>query len=160
METFWKLLAETAARDRFHTHERAYYEKMFVALAGGQHRNAAMRLWLAEREGAAIAGALTVEFGGTVTYLHGASRNEDRKYMAPYLMHWHIISDAKARGFREYDLWGTAPTEDEKHPWAGITRFKVGFGGADAAYLGAWELPVNRFWYGAYRLAKRLRGAH
>lgn len=164
-EAFWSLLAETAKRDNFHTHARDYYAKMFAQLAGtppadGPERDLRVRLWLAEREGRAIAAALTAEFGDTVTYLHGASRSGDRKYMAPYLLHWRIIADAKARGFARYDFWGTAPNDDETHPWAGITRFKKGFGGSDEAYLGAWELPVRPRWYSAYRFAKRIRGAH
>jgi lipid II:glycine glycyltransferase (peptidoglycan interpeptide bridge formation enzyme) len=64
---------------------------------------------------------------------------------------------AKRAGHGKYDFWGVAPSDDPKHPWAGITRFKAGFGGDRLAAGGAWELPGNRFWYTLYRTAKLLR---
>lgn len=154
---FWRMLAETAARDNFSAHEERYYRVMTETLRPGIG-GLAVRLVLAEREGKAIAGALLAEYGGTVTYLHGASVAAERRVMAPYLLHWTIIRDAKRAGSVAYDFWGVAPDDGPEHPWAGITRFKVGFGGERASYLGAWELPGNPFWYTLYRYAKRLRG--
>lgn len=158
-DTFWRLLAETAERDKFHTHERAYYEKMLVQLGPGENKNTVVRLAFAEHEGEVIAAALLIDFGGTVTYLHGASLAQKRNVMAPHLLHWKAILDAKARGFRRYDFWGIAPTDAPEHPWAGVTRFKRGFGGQAESYIGAWELPIQRLWYSLYRYGRMvLRG--
>jgi peptidoglycan pentaglycine glycine transferase (the first glycine) len=157
-DTFWKLLADTAERDEFHTHERAYYRTLLDTLApshtSGRLR---VRLFFAMHEGEAIAAALVSEFGGTATYLHGASAHAKRQVMAPYLLHWQIMRQMKSAGMRAYDLWGVAPSDDAAHSWAGITRFKTGFGGTRVSYLGAWELPGNPFWYTLYRYAKRFR---
>lgn len=159
VETFWGMLNVTASRDNFHTHERNYYAKMIEVLGGPHAEDGGMRvrLHVAEYEGRPVAAALTAEYGDTVTYLHGASLDADRRVMAPHVLHWEIMRAAKAAGFAKYDFWGVAPEGAENHPWAGITRFKTGFGGDRVSYLGAWELPNGRFWYRVYRLAKSLR---
>lgn len=157
VEVFWSMLDETASRDKFHTHERKYYRTMLDVLSPKKSEGLRTRLFFAEYDGRAVAAAMTGEFGDTVTYLHGASLAGDRKVMAPYLLHWHIMKDAKSRGFAKYDFWGVAPSDDPEHSWAGITRFKTGFGGDRVEYLGAWELPGKTLWYTLYRYAKRLR---
>jgi lipid II:glycine glycyltransferase (peptidoglycan interpeptide bridge formation enzyme) len=154
---FWRLLGETATRDKFHTHPQGYYEKMLEALAPSRGGDLQVRLVFAEHGGEAVAACLVAEFGGTLTYLHGASSSAHRNVMAPQLLHWMLMSEAKRRGFDRYDLWGVAPGDDIEHPWAGITRFKKGFGGRRESYLGAWELSIDPFWYTLYRFAKRFR---
>jgi len=153
-EIFWKLLQETASRDRFSTHERAHYEKLLEAFGGdpAARERATARVLVAYFEGQPVAANLLVFFGGVVTYLHGASGNAHRNVMAPFLLHWEAMRLAKRFGYHFYDLWGI----DEKR-WPGLTRFKRGFGGEEVASSGTWELPLNRFWYTLYSLAKRLR---
>jgi lipid II:glycine glycyltransferase (peptidoglycan interpeptide bridge formation enzyme) len=99
-----------------------------------------------------------IYFGDTATYLHGASSRERRELMAPHLLHWTAMMDAKSWGFRTYDFWGVAPEGVEGHSWAGITRFKRGFGGKYVAYPGTYDVPVDRFWYGLYAATQKLRG--
>lgn len=156
---FWKLLEATAERDGFQTHVRAYYGIMIAGLCPGTDSgDLKVRLWFAEHEGEPVAAALVAEYGDTATYLHGASAHDKRQLMAPYLLHWSIMRAAKAAGIAKYDFWGVAPTDDPKHPWAGITRFKNGFGGKHVAYAGAWELPGQGPWYTLYRYVKKFRG--
>jgi len=153
------LMRMTTERDGFSAHEDAYYKKQLEMLGARREGGLSVRLWLAEADGKAAAGAVVASFGTTATYLHGASDASMRQMMAPYLLHWRIMQQAKAQGVRSYDLWGTAPTDDPKHPWAGITRFKNGFGGRVVSYVGAWELPGKGFWYSLYRAAKYVRRA-
>jgi lipid II:glycine glycyltransferase (peptidoglycan interpeptide bridge formation enzyme) len=156
-ELFWSMLAQTGERDKFHTHPREYYETMLATLA---QRNSGLnvRLAFAMHQGKAVAGGIFGSYGGTMTYLHGASFSADRNVMGPYLLHWEMMRQAKTEGCGRYDFWGVAPEgAGETHPWMGITRFKTGFGGERISYLGAWELPGNRLWYTLYRYAKRFR---
>jgi lipid II:glycine glycyltransferase (peptidoglycan interpeptide bridge formation enzyme) len=143
----WDLFEETAKRDGFRTHERAYYEKQILMPE--------TRLFRAEYEGRILAAAIVFFDGDTATYLHGASSSGSRNVMAPYALHWEIMKYAKARGCARYDLWGIS--DDPKSGWAGITRFKRGWGGADLCAPGTYDLPVNDLWYSVYRLARRLR---
>ncbi len=157
LDSFWKLLDETAVRDRFHTHRRDYYEKMLDVLSlkkGGGLRTRLSFACLGEEP---VAACVTAEYGDTVTYLHGASAASRRSVMGPQLLHWRMMNGAKERGFAKYDFWGIAPDDSPEHPWAGITRFKKGFGGRRESYLGAWELSIDPIWYTLYRFAKRFR---
>ena len=143
----WNLFSETAARDGFHLHPREYYEKQ-IKMPG-------VEVFAAEHEGKILAAAIVIFSGDTATYLHGASSNEMRNVMAPYALHWEIIKKAKGQGCSQYDLWGIS--DDPKSGWAGITRFKRGWGGTDLCAPGTIDLPVNRFWYSVYKLARRMR---
>src|SRR5688572_376543 len=162
LEVFWGLLEETTERDRFRAHDKEYYRSMLEALAGapgvdGKTRPVA-RLVFAEHDGRVLAANLMVYFGGTATYLHGASSRARRELMAPHLLHWTAMLDAKGWGYTEYDFWGVAPEGVEKHPWAGITRFKRGFGGRYVAYPGTYDVPIDKLWYGLYAAAQKIRG--
>jgi peptidoglycan pentaglycine glycine transferase (the first glycine) len=143
----WNLFSETATRDGFHLHPREYYEKQ-IKMPG-------VEVFTAEHEGKILAAAIVIFSDSTATYLHGASSNEMRNMMAPYALHWEIIKKAKERRCTEYDLWGIS--DNPKSGWAGITRFKRGWGGTDFCAPGTIDLPVNRFWYSVYRLARRMR---
>lgn len=158
IDVFIDLLNQTAQRDRFHLHDDSYYRSMISHFESklDNTKTPNLRLYLAEFEREYIAGALVMYFGDTAVYLHGASGQKHRNVMAPYLLHWSIIRQAREMGFAMYDLGGIAPQGDEAHPWTGITRFKKGFGGDDFNYLGTYDIPVRPILYGLYRLAKKI----
>lgn len=145
-DKFWNLISMTTERDKFRPHPKRYYEKMLETLGD------MAQVWFSEYRGKVLAANLMIFWGDTVVYLHGASSNEHRNVMAPYLLHWEMIKKAKAEGFENYDFWGIAPPDEPNHPWAGITRFKKGFGGTEVSYPGTYDLALNKFWYMLYRL--------
>ncbi|MFH1047978.1 MAG: peptidoglycan bridge formation glycyltransferase FemA/FemB family protein [Patescibacteria group bacterium] len=157
-DKFWSLMQETTERDQFQSHDRNYYEKMLDVLSTRKEADLSVRLMFAEVSGEPVAAALVAYFGNTATYLHGASTARHRSAMAPYLLHWFAIRQAKAAGLKKYDFWGVAPEDaPENHPWSGISRFKMGFGGARINYIGAWELPTKRLWYRLFWLLRRIK---
>jgi len=115
---FWRLMKLTGARDSFRLHDEKHYRDL--STAGGGF----IRLFFAVYEGKNIATGLFVFFGDKVTYLHGASDNEFRQVMAPYLLQWIVIKTAVASGFCFYDCYGI---DDQR--WPGGTCYKKGFGG-------------------------------
>ena len=147
-DEFYNLLRTTAARDRFHLHSATYYRKMMETLPN-------VSIFTARHKDEPLASALVIFFAGTATYLHGASGDRHRNLMAPHLLHWEIMRAAKADGNNSYDFWGIAPPDEPNHPWAGMTRFKMGFCGEVATMPEALELPLHHFWYSIYRLAQR-----
>lgn len=149
-EDFLKLMKATTARDNFSAHSESYYREMLKTLPD-------TKLFVAYQENMPLAAAIVNFFGNTATYLHGASSNEKRNLMAPYLLHWHIAQSAKAGGYDFYDFWGIAPEDEQNHAWAGITRFKKGFGGEIVVMPDAVELPLRLISYNIYKLIKRLR---
>jgi lipid II:glycine glycyltransferase (peptidoglycan interpeptide bridge formation enzyme) len=114
-------------------------------------------LMVAEYQRQTLASHLMIWCGQTATYLHGASADDNKNIMAPHLLQWRTIELAKRRGMEKYDWWGIHP-DDPNHRWAGITRFKLGFGGEIIKYPGAINAVLQPQWYMAYRLAKRMRG--
>ncbi|MFA6550714.1 MAG: peptidoglycan bridge formation glycyltransferase FemA/FemB family protein [Candidatus Gracilibacteria bacterium] len=109
------------------------------------------KVFVAEVEGKVLASAIIVYFGDRATYFYGASSNEMRDFMAPYALHWHIIKDAKSKGYKEYDFWGIAKDEnDTKHDWHGLTKFKKQFGGKQLSFVGAYDYVFQQDLYKAF----------
>lgn len=141
-EKFWKLLQQTSKRDGFGSHPKEYYKKM-LKIPG-------VELFLALQKTRVIAANIVVFYKKTCIYLHGASDYQCRNLMAPYLLQWHQILEAKKRGCVKYDFWGI----DEKK-WPGVTRFKKGFSGKEINYPGAYDLIFQPIWYKIYKIAKK-----
>lgn len=117
----------------------------------------AATLFIAERHGGPIAAALAYDSADTRTYAHAALDDSHRKLSAGIPLLVTLMADAKARGLKYVDLWGVAPEDQPNHKWAGFTAFKKSFGGREVAYPGTWDLPIKKFRYGAYQLARKLR---
>ena len=62
-----------------------------------------------------------------------------------------LNADAKKNGAKYYDFWGIAPDDNPKHPWAGVTRFKKGFGGEEVHRPGTFDLVISKPWYLIYK---------
>lgn len=160
VEVFFDLLQETGKRQGIRSHDKNYYQALLTILGPNHptaHEQLSARLYLAKVKQRVIAANLMVFFGDTATYLHGGSAHGDRSVMAPHLLQWRTMQDAKAWGFRSYDFWGIAPPhEAETHAWAGITRFKLGFGGEAISRPGTFDLPLRPLSFHAYSLLRSL----
>lgn len=156
VETFWQLVKQTSNRDGFHPHPKEHYKKMFEVFS----KNGLIKLFLAEYDNKIIA-ANMVSFSGKVcTYLHGTSADSYREVMAPYLLQWQAITEAKKLGFYYYDFGGTNGKTYENSKWAGITRFKTGFGPEVEIkeYVGSFDLVLNPVIFATYKFIKQIRG--
>lgn len=152
-EQFFSLAKETAQRNRIRTHPKKYYNKMMESLS--PHN--LVKFYIAEYRNKALAINLMLSFGDTVTYLHGGSTYEHRNVMASYLLHWQAIKDAKQEGKSYYDFGGVSPEEETGHKWAGISRFKRGFGGTEVNSAGTFEKVLSPGWYWLYRIVRGVR---
>jgi len=151
IDTFYDIFLETTKRDKFRGHTRDYYKTMMLEL--GKEAT----LYLAYYESEAIAGIIVTKFNKQATYYFGASGNTHRNTMAPYLLQWTAIQDAKSAGCETYDFFGVSPENAKNHPWAGVTSFKKKFGGEYVEYKKASEKPFSKVFYMLYRLYKRIR---
>jgi len=118
------------------------------------------KIYFAEYKGKILATAMVGFFGKRATFLHGASSDENKNIMAPYLLHWEIIKKAKEMGVKEYDFWGivTKKTDPKKKKaWMGFSRFKEGFGGEVVEYQGAYDFVFSSFWYFLYKIIRKIR---
>lgn len=118
---FLRMNRETARRNHISTHPDRHYRALLESFPREQ-----LELFTATHEGRTLAAILVVFFGDTATYMHGASSDDDRGLMAPYLLQWHAMTVSRQRGCTRYDFggvdtMGTAPS------LSGVTRFKRGF---------------------------------
>lgn len=146
---FWDLMKQTFKRDNFRPHPRSYYKKLLEIRAG----NAC--LWLAKYNDEVLITHIVTGFGNTVAYIHGASSNKHRNLMAPHLLQWEQIKWAKDNGYKIYDFWGIAKNDNPKDKWAGLTRFKKGFGGGIKNLPGTFDLVYNQRMYKLYKFLKK-----
>ena len=150
IDVFHDLLKKTSGRDGFSVHPKNYYQKMLKSMP----KNA--QLLLAEYQGKVIAGGIFVYLDRWGIYYYGASDYENRNLMAPYLIQWEAIKEAKKRDCKRYDFLGIAPEHAKKHPWKGVTEFKKKFGGQVKDYPQAKEMVLRPFWYWVYKIYKKL----
>ncbi len=159
IETFLKLTHTTARRKQIHPHPDSYFRTMLETLAP----SGIAKLSTAELNGSVLVANIVMFFGDTASYVHGASGDEARNVMAPHMLQWQQIADAKARGFSWYDFGGIVPASDAvpeaatTHPWFGISRFKRGFGGQERRFIGGRERPIRSFLYFLVQLRRKLR---
>ena len=151
VKAFYKLLSETTERDGFHSHDESFYEKML------KHLGSNAKLYLAKYKDEPIAALIATSFKDQTIYYYGASSNAHRNLMAPYLLQWHVISEAKSHKHTSYDFLGIAPPKAVNHQWKGVTEFKKKFGGTHVEYKSPQEYPFNPFLYFLYRIYKYLR---
>ncbi len=144
IEIYGELNEEVARRQKFVAFKRGYIEKEFDTFAkDGQ------ALWFIGRyKGHPAAASLIVFWSGIGFYHQAASKGEFAKYSIPYLLQWEAIKEAKSRGCKVYDFWGfNDPKVNPKHPWAGPTLFKMGFGGQAYEYVKTRDLVLSwKYW--------------
>lgn len=143
LDDFYPIMKVTGERDNFII--RSYeYLKRFIDGLGDSCR---LFICYADIDGKEVplSGAITVNYSGTVTYVYGASSNENRNLYPNYLMQWTMISWAIDTGCRLYDFGGIPGWQDENNPKYGIYKFKKGFGGEAINYAGEFIKEYKPF---------------
>jgi lipid II:glycine glycyltransferase (peptidoglycan interpeptide bridge formation enzyme) len=179
LTAFNALMGATGERDGFAVHSPEYYRAAFEILAPDQ-----AAFLIAEYEGKPLAALVVAVTGQTALYLWGASSERERNRMPNYALQWAAMRWARERGATRYDLWGipddlgklahglqrgescgiapeALPIDLEALPGGGlwgVYRFKQGFGGRVVRTVGAWDLPLSGWGYGAYRLGIWIKG--
>lgn len=136
LNEWYDMYAATSARDGFSIHPQSYYRDVLDTL--GPAGEAV--LLLARHEGDLLAGIVVFRFGSGAQYMYGASSNEKRNLMAPYLVQWEGMRWARAAGADVYDLWGIPDVLEEQEDLWGVYRHKRGYGGEIVRYIGAFDL--------------------
>jgi peptidoglycan pentaglycine glycine transferase (the first glycine) len=112
-------------------------------------------LFFGRYRGELAAGALVIFWSGIGFYHQAASVLKYAKLSLPYLLQWEAIKEAKRRGCALYDFWGYVdPQREPRHPWAGPTLFKMGFGGRVFEYIKTQDFPLSRKYWLTYLFEK------
>ena len=143
-ETYRSLNKEIAERQKFVPFSTEYMKKEFEVFSRDKEA-----LWLfGKYKEDVAAGALVIFWQGIGFYHQAASLGKFAKFSVPYLVQWEAIKEAKKRGCQLYDFWGYVdPKLEPRHPWAGPTLFKMGFGGKAHEYVKTQDFPLSKkYW--------------
>ncbi len=151
-------ITETSSRQNYKSQGHAYFRQLVdfftIKKVSGEIK---LHIYKALHEDELLATALIIDFGKIRTYLFGGSSDKKKNLMAPYLLHWRIMQDAKKELFEKYDFWGIE-TSSGKTP--GFVRFKSGFSEAPEAvveYAGAYDVVNKAFEYNIYKALRKIR---
>jgi peptidoglycan pentaglycine glycine transferase (the first glycine) len=156
LESFYRLMQETAGRDRFGVHSQAYYRQIYELF----YPRGECELLVAEYQGQPLAGLIVFAHGPRAWYLYGASASDHRDRMPTYLLQWEAMRWARSRGCSEYDLWGVPDEEEDllekefttrQDGLWGVYRFKRGFGGQLRRSAGALDRVYRAPLYHLYQ---------
>lgn len=144
IEIYGRLNQEVAQRQKFVAFKRDYIQKEFDIF----NKNGRALWFIGYYKNQPAAAALIIFWSGIAFYHQAASKGEFAKYSIPYLLQWEAIKEAKARHCQIYDFWGYIdPKANPRHPWAGPTLFKMGFGGRAHEYAKTIDLPLSwKYW--------------
>lgn len=154
---FWNIYIDTVKRQKWKAYSFEYIKQEFEEFIKSNQ----ILLFLAKYREKYIASSLFIYYKNQVFYHHSGSLTEFRNIPAMYLIHWESIIEAKLRGMNKYNFFGIARNDDKKHPWAGLTLFKKGFGGYKSELIHALDYPIKPTYYITHyfeKLERILRG--
>ena len=143
LRVFYRVLKETAARDKFLIRGYEYYEWIWDYMVEPGYA----QIFLAEYQGQVISATLAMILGDKAWYLYGASSNEYRNVMPNYLIQWEMIRWARQKKCTLYDFRGVSGDLNESNPLYGLYRFKKGFNGEFTEFVGEWDRVYSPVFY-------------
>lgn len=166
VDQFYSLLKETVARDRFAGNPKKHYELLLQTFGPDS-----AKVYSARYKGEVIASIIILYYNQVALYLYGASSSQHRNVMAPHLLQWEALKGACVQGFLWYDMFGAAKIQtqstpwqivDPNDPWAGVTKFKLGFVnngrvGEALEYPGSFDFVLRPLLYKLLVLRRKFR---
>ena len=131
LDRFYRLLLRTRRRQRLPPQPRAWFRNILDCLGEGA------RIWVASKDGEAIASILTLSFRDVIVYKYACSDERRHNLGGMHLLLWNAILDGKKRGARELDL-GRSDRGNQ-----GLVAFKERWGAAGSS-LTYWRYPAPR----------------
>lgn len=155
VEYFIEMIHDVAKR----TGMKPMSDEYFCKIATTLFPTGAAGMLFGEYEGKKIASIIYYKTDDTMYYAHAANFSEYRNLSPANGLGLHALLYAHEQGCKEFDWYGIASeNSDTSKSLAGITQFKLSFGGEAKDYLGAWELPLNKSKYLLYRILLKITG--
>jgi lipid II:glycine glycyltransferase (peptidoglycan interpeptide bridge formation enzyme) len=152
IEKFNQIYQLTKERHGFVPFSFEYLKNEFSAFS----KENQVSVLLGKYKGEVVSGGIFIFWQKIGFYHHGASSQKYPKIPVSYLLLWEAIKKAKNLGCQKFNFWGIAPIKisnlksqisNLKHPWAGLTLFKIGFGGYKKEYLKTQDLVISKkYW--------------
>lgn len=154
LDIFYRLHEETSKRQGITYRSKRYFEMLRKHFMDQPDYGT---FFIAERDGKSLAATLVTFFGKESIYLYGGSSLEDRNVHAAYLVQWEGMKEAKRRKCDFYNMTGIAATDDPNDAWAGLSQFKLKFGGSELHLVGARDYRYEPLRYASFTQADRVR---
>lgn len=152
-KVFSELYFETCRRQKYRGHTPGYHKIIWDSM-----KDSTAHILTAYYEGIPLASYELFYFNNKFYYPYGGTSVQHRNVMAANLLMWEAIRLGKKLGADTFDMWGAlGPSYDEKHPWAGFTKFKEGYGGTFTEYVGSYDLIINSGQYALYNILHKAR---
>jgi lipid II:glycine glycyltransferase (peptidoglycan interpeptide bridge formation enzyme) len=152
VEKFNELFQATVNRHHFTPFSLEYLKNEFSSFNSDNQ----ISLFFGKYKNEIISSAMIIFWQRIGFYHQGASSLKYPKIPVSYLLQWEAIKEAKKRGCKLYNFWGIAPVSEinnhlsvinKKHPWYGLTLFKMGFGGYKKEYIKTQDLILSpKYW--------------
>lgn len=145
VEIYQKLNQEVAKSQKFTPFSFKYIKNEFEIFS----KNGKALWFFGKYKNEIIASAFVIFWSNIGFYHQAALSPKYHKIPIAYFLQWEAIKEAKKRGCFLYDFWGYVdPKKNPKHPWAGPTLFKMGFGGRPCEYLKTQDFPLSKkYWF-------------
>ena len=150
IEKFYELLTATTSRDGFRPNNIEYYKEFIKNI------ESARLLFAYDSEDELLAAGIFTYTKHQGLYYYGASSNNKRNLMAPYLLQWHAILIAKEKGCLYYDFMGIKNPNNKKDKLEGVTDFKLKFSENIIKFNPSYKIILNKWKYILYLLLKKL----
>lgn len=131
LQQFYRLHLLTRRRHRLPPHPARWFRNLIACLG---HK---VRIRLAYKSGLPIAGIVTLDYKNVMVYKYGCSDARFHPLGGMQFLFGHTIQEAKANGFREFDL-GRSDQDT-----SGLITFKDRLGATRSALL-YWRYPAPR----------------
>lgn len=164
LRVFWPVYLATAKRHHFVVFSEKYLQEEFNSFI----KDKQILIFLGSYKSKVVSAAIFVFWQNMCFYHQSGSLINFNKIPVSYLLQWHAIKEAKSRGCITYNFWGIAPdiniesdAQKSKHPWAGLSLFKMGFGGNIKKYVPTQDFIISKkYWinYVVERIRKFKRG--
>ena len=144
LKKFFDLYEVTAVRDHIGHRPYEYFKRMMDAYENSD----LLRVYIAEHEGEALAGAICIHYGNKTWYIYGASSNNKRNLMPNYAMQAEMIKWGYENGSKIYDFGGVFILDKSN----GLYKFKEGFCHREGAtaFIGEFDKVYNPVLYAGF----------
>lgn len=157
IEIFWKKRNEISNIKWFHTISKKQFQWLIKYFK--QEKTWKIQVALYQNEIIAWGIYLYDKIKKQVIYLYWfAQRNWIAKNLwAHYWLKWNIWLDAKKNWFEAFDLFGWAPTWDEKHSLLAVSKFKESLWGEKIEYYWSFDIVNNTALYYVFKIVNKLK---
>ena len=150
LSIWYELYSATCSRHRLDQKPIEFFTSVLTS-QDDTREGVSVKLLIAKRNKEFLSALFLVISKNRANYLYGASKGVHNSYGASHLLQWESIKIAKMCGCNQYDLFGSAPNLDKRHPLHGVHVYKKGFGGRLFHRMGCWDYPIDHSIYQHFR---------